>query len=153
MNVGFEELLDFKNNYHEELAEFRRKLREFEKALSECTETEEIKFETEKFKESWQSALISEQKLFTNKRLPFVLGSLYALVNIPAIAEPIDSALQKFSPALNSSILSSALLGGVAGISLSYKFVNYRRRVNEQRSSSGFSYIIKASQSGIITPF
>lgn len=151
MNVGFEEILDFKKQHKEDFAEFRKKLREFELILSKCSEVEELKFETEKFKEAWQTALQRERKLFTSKKTPFVLGTLYALVNAPAIADPIDCALQKFAPTLNSSIMSSALLGGTAAISLSYKFVNYRKKINEHRSSSGFSYIIKASKEGIIT--
>ncbi len=151
MNVGFEEILDFKNQHGEDFAEFRKKLREFELVLSKCSEIEEIKFETEKFKESWQAALQKEQKLFTSKKTPFVLGTLYTLVNAPAIAEPIDCALQKIAPTVDGSIISGALLGGVAAISLGYEFVNYRKKINENRSSSGFSYIMKASKSGIIT--
>lgn len=146
MEVGIEELLDFKSGHKQELAEFRNKLREFEKVLSECSQ-----FETEKFKEAWESVLAGEKKILTNKRVPFTLGTLYALVNIPATAEPINNALQKIHPSLNTPIVFGALLGGTAAISLSYKFVNYRNRVNERRSSSGFSYLIKASRSDIIT--
>ncbi len=151
MDVGFEELLNFKDKYNDELVQLREKLREFEIALSECTEMEKIKFETEKFKEAWQSALLKEKTLFTSKKVPFALGTLYALISIPALAEPIDNVLQRFSPALNNSIVSGSLLGGAAAISLGYRFVNYRNKVNERRSSSGFSYIIKAAKSGIIT--
>lgn len=151
MNVGLEEILDFKEQHNKDLAEFRKKLREFESVLSKCSEIEEVKFETEKFKEAWQSALQREQKLFTSEKIPFVLGTLYTLINVPAIAHSIDYALQKFVPSSNNSITSGALLGGTAAISLSYKFVNYRKKINENRSSSGFSYVMKASKEGIIT--
>lgn len=151
MDVGLEELLDFKNKHKDDLAEFRKKLCQFEKALSECTETEQIKFETERFKEAWQSALLKEKKLFLNNRTRFTLGSLYALINIPATAESINNVLHEIWPDLNEPIASGILLGGTAAISLGYQFINYRNKINEQRSSSGFSYIIKASQSGIIT--
>lgn len=150
-DVGFEEILDFKKRHKDDFAEFRNKLREYESALSRCSGIEELKFETEKFKEAWQSALRKEQKLFTSKKIPFVLGTLYTLISAPAIADPIDCAVQKIAPTLNSSIVSGALLGGTAAISLGYKFVSYRRKINEHRSSSGFSYIVKASKSGIIT--
>ena len=151
MNVGFEEILDFKEHHQEDFAEFRKKLREFELVLSKCSDVEEFKFETEKFKEAWQSALHREQKLFTSKKTPFVLGTLHTLINVPAITTSIDCALQEFAPTLSNSISSGALLGGAAAISLSYKYVNYRKKINEYRSSSGFSYIIKASKKGIIT--
>lgn len=151
MDVGFEEMLDFKKRHKDDFAEFRKKLREYEIALSKCSRIEELKFETENFKENWQSALRKEQKLFTSKKTPFVLGTLHTLINVPAIADPIECALQKFAPTLNSSIASGALLGGTAAISLGYKFVSYRRKINEHRSGSGFSYIIKASKAGIIT--
>lgn len=151
MNIDLEQIIDFKNQYKEELFEFRKKLRDFESVLSKCSEIEELKSETEKFKEEWQSALLQEQKLFTKAKIPFVWGTLNTLINVPTIANSIDCALQKFAPPLNNSIASSILLGGSAMIHLGYKFVNYRKKVNENRSSSGFAYIIKASKAGIIT--
>lgn len=152
MDIGFEELLTFKDHHRGELAEFRKKLRDFEKILSQCEEVEDIKFETERFKEDWQSALAKEGKMFTSKTYPFALGTLFTLINAPAIAEPIGNFIGKISPPLENNIfLSTALLGGTAAITLGHKSVNYKNRINEQRSSSGFSYIIKASKSGIIT--
>lgn len=152
MNIGFEELLNFKDHHREELAEFRKKIYDFEKVLSQCKEIEEIKFETERFKEDWQSALVTEGKMFKGKKVPFALGTLFTLINAPAIAEPIGNFIEKVYPLpANNTFLSTALLGGTAAITLGHKFVNYKNKINEQRSSSGFSYIIKASQSGIIT--
>lgn len=151
MNVGLEEILDFKNQHQDDFAQFREKLREFETVLAMCSEIEELKFETEKFKESWQTVLRRDKKLFTSPKMPFVLGTLYTLVNVPAIADPIDSVFQRLNTNINSSIMSGVLLGGIGAISLGCRFVDYRKRINEHRSSSGFSYIIKASKSGIIT--
>lgn len=153
MDVGYEELLDFKDNHKKELAEFRKKLRDFEKVLSMCERAEEIKFETEKFKEDWQSTLLKENRMFINKKIPFTLGTMYTLINVPSIAEPLDNAIKNICPIIDSkAFLSSALLGGTAAITLGYEYISYKNKINEQRSSSGFSYIIKASQSGIITP-
>ena len=146
MNIGFEELLDFKNEHKDELAEFRKKLREFEKTLSTCVTVEEVKAETEKFKEDWGAALMKEKNMFSFKKNAFSLGTLSTLIAVPAIAEPLGRVVQELYPGANNY----AVLGGVAAVSLAGKFVSYRNKVNEQRSSSGFSYIMKASRLGII---
>lgn len=150
MDVGYEELLDFKQSHMEELAELRNKLREFEIALSTCDGPEEIRFQTEKFRESWQLSLMQTKKMFTRERVAFSLGTLTALISAPSIAESLKSIM---FPATKNPIASVALLGGAAAIGVGYQFVNYRNRVNEQRSSAGFSYLLKASKAGIISSF
>ena len=150
MDIGYEELLDFKMNHMQELAEFRSKLREFEITLSACNELEEIRFQTERFRESWQLSLMESEKMFTRERVAFSLGTLTALISAPSIAESLKNII---SPAPKAPIVSATLLGGAAAIGVGYQFVNYRNRVNEQRSSTGFSYLLKASKAGILSSF
>lgn len=150
MDISYEELLDFKQNHAQELSELRNKLREFETLLSSCSEPEEIKFQTERFKESWQLALSQMEKMFTREQVAFSLGTLTTLISAPSIVESLGNIVQKASHISNSSIVSAALLGGAAAIGVGYQFVNYRNKICEQRSSAGFSYLLKASKAGII---
>lgn len=150
MDVSYEDLLSFKQNHTQELAEFRSKLREYEIALSICREPEEIRFQTERFKESWQYLLTQTEKMFTRERVAFSLGTLTALISAPSIAESLKNIV---SPGVKAPIISAAMLGGAATIGIGYQFVSYRNRVNEQRSSAGFSYLLKASKAGIINSF
>lgn len=150
MDVGYEALLDFKQSHTQELAELRNKLRDFEMALSTCSEPEEIRFQTERFRESWQLSLMQTEKMFTRERVAFSLGTLTALISAPSIAESLKNFIP---PASKIPVVSAALLGGAAAIGVGYQFVNYRNRVNEQRSSAGFSYLLKASKAGIISSF
>lgn len=146
MDVGLEELLDFKSRHRQELLEFRSKLRDFETSLSACENMEELKFQTEKFKESWQLSLKQSEKMFSKSRVPFMLGTLVTLLSAPSIA----GSLENLVPAQNKPIVSAALLGGTAMIGIGQKFLNYRNKVSERRSSAGFSYLLKASKAGMI---
>ena len=146
MDVGFEELLDFKSRHQQELLEFRTKLRNFETSLAASQNMKELKFQTEKFKESWQLSLKQSEKMFTKSQVPFMLGTLVTLLSAPSIV----GSLENLVPVQNKPIMSAALLGGTAMIGIWQKFLNYRNKVSEQRSSAGFSYLLKASKAGII---
>ncbi len=152
MDVGFEQLLDFKENRKQEFQQFRKELRDFETILSGCSSVEEMKFRTEEFKESWQREITQAQKMFKGDRIPYLLGSLFTLISIPSIAIDLEQMIQKFMPASLSPLVSYAILGGVSAIGVGYQFVNHRNKVNERRSSTGFAYLIKASKEGIINP-
>lgn len=151
-NVGFEEIIEFKQSHQDDFAVFREKLREFEKNLSACTKIEDIQFETEKFKEAWQFALSKDQKLFTKSKIRFVFGTLHTLIDIADSYEAVNNILQNFY-GQTTPLFSKSLLSGIGAISLGYKFVNHKNKINTQRSSSGFSYILKASKENIITSF
>lgn len=146
MNVGFEELLDFKSRHQPELLEFRSKLRDFEASLAACENIDDIRFQTEKFKESWQQSLKQSEKMFTKSRVHFMFGTLVSLLGAPSIAGSLEDLL----PLQNKPVVSAALLGGTAMIGIGQKFLNYQNKVSEQRSSAGFSYLIKASKAGMI---
>lgn len=153
MDVGFEQLLDFKENRKQEFQQFREKLRDFEIILSECSSNDEIKFRTEMFKESWQREITQAQKMFKGDQIPYLLGNLYTLISVPSTAIAFKETIQNHIPGSSLSPLASyAILGGVAIIAVGCKFVNYRGKINEHRSSSGFTYLINASKEGIINP-
>jgi hypothetical protein len=150
MDVGLEQLLDFKEKRKQEFQQFRKELRNFEIVLSKCSSNEEVKFKTEEFKESWQREITQTQKMFKGDHIPFLLGSLYTLISAPSIASAFEQKIQDCIPFPVPSLASIALLGGIAAIGVSYKFVNYRNKINGHRSSSGFAYLIKGSKEGII---
>jgi hypothetical protein len=148
MDVTFEQLLDFKENRKQELQEFRQTLRDFEMVLSKCSNIEEINFETEKFKELWQREIVQAKKMFKGDGISFVLGSLYTLLSVPSIATSLYPITQHACP----SLTLRSILGGTAAIGVGLQFVNYKNKVNAHRSSTGFTYLLKASKEGIINP-
>ncbi len=152
-DIGFEQLLDFKERRKQEFQQFRKKLRELENNLSKCSNNEEIRFRTEEFKESWQREIIQTQKMFKADRIPFILGSLYTLISVPSTAAAIDQLIQSHTPGLWNPIASYSILGGTAFIGVGCQFVNYRNRVNSNNKNSGFAYLIKGSRDGIIKSF
>ncbi len=149
-NVGLEDILRFKATHQEDFNYFQKKLRDFESRLAGCNEIEELKSETERFKEEWQAALRKKQRLFTGR---FVLGTLKDLISIPSAAAALHNVLQQYLPRAGKLISSSALLSGAAAISIGCQYVNFKNRVNAQRSTSGFSYVIKAEQEGLFSHF
>jgi len=152
MDVGLEPLLDFKEKRKQDLLQFRQILRDFEIVLYQCSSDEEIKFRTEVFKESWQREIMQAKKMFKEDHITCVLGSLCELISAPSIAVALEQVIQNNIPGASSSLISHAILGGVAAIDLSYQFVKYNKKINEHRSSPGFAYLIKASKEGIINP-
>lgn len=146
METGFEELLDFKARHQGEFQEFRARLRDFESALAVCENEEELRRETEKFKEAWQLSLTRAEKMFTRERISFTFGTLSALVSAASAAGTAESLLSL----RGRPLASAALFGGAAAVSVGREFVNYRNRVSRQRGSAGFSYLLKAAKGGII---
>lgn len=152
MDVEFEQLLDFKEKREQEFLEFRKKLRDFEIILPRCESNEEITFRTEEFRESWQREIKQAQKMFRGDRIPFSLGSLHTLISVPSIGWAFNKMLQNFIPTQVQPLASSIMLGSIAVVEVGCQFANYRNKVNEHRSSSGFAYLIEASRDGIINP-
>lgn len=150
LDISYEDLLNFKEKYRTEFLEFRSRLRDFEKILSECETAEEVKFETERFKESWQTALLQSKRLFKEYKNKFVWGSLNSFIPILALAEPAQNMTQSLLNTPYSYIASTALLGGAALISLKAIHVNYHNKINEHIHGTGFSYLLKASRSKIV---
>lgn len=85
MDVGIEQLLDFKEKRKQNFLQFRQTLRNYEIDLSHCSSEEETRFKTEEFKESWQREIMQAKNV---KRRSYFLrfGSLCTLVSAPSIA-------------------------------------------------------------------
>lgn len=60
-DIGFERILDFKEEYHSELLELRRKIREYESNVSSCASIEDVKRTTAAFRESWKIELMDAE--------------------------------------------------------------------------------------------
>ncbi len=143
--VSFEDLLFFKKHHKQEFDEFRQVLRNFERVISQCQSSEEIKFEMQCFREKWERVLHEKNSLLKGK---FVLGTLFALVESMAIANDIKAALDAVSP--EHTVAMTGLLLGSAAIHIGAHCIDISEKVSNTRSSPGFSYLIQASQNEII---
>jgi len=151
MNVSFEDLIAFKRQHKEDLLELRKKLRDFESDISKCTEINEIATKMEDFKENWQTTLKKDKTLFTKEKITFVLGTLNTLINLPSTTEALNNALQSINNNCTHEIAANTLLGGTATIALGYRFFSYKNKISNNRSSSGFSYMLHAHNAGLIS--
>lgn len=150
MDVGIEQLLDFKEKRKQNFLQFRQTLRNYEIDLSHCSSEEETRFKTEEFKESWQREIMQAKKMLKGDHISYVLGSLCTLVSAPSIACALEPLIH--IQGASCSLASHVILGGVAVVNLSYQFVNYKNKIKEHSSSPAFAYLIKASKEGIISP-
>lgn len=150
MDVGLEELLDFKDMRKDELYEFWEKIRGLEKAISDCQNILQIKSELINFRQSWEREIDNYSRLFSDGKIKTIIGSLRAFITDAGAA----GTLAQFAHPLN--ILSArteiaAVLGyGLIGVGRYY--MNYRKRINESLHNSGFAYVVSANKQGLIHP-
>ena len=142
MNVGYEDILEFKHKRKDELYEFRRKIRELEEKMYKADSFEEIKHYETKFIEEWTHSLDNFTRILKEERIQFILGSITSLVAIPYVSRQISNIV---SPNFSTCIQTGA---GFLNIAIGY--YNYRNKICAQKSDGGFSYIIKAKKEGII---
>lgn len=142
MDVGFEEILDFKERRREELGEFRAKIRELETNIYHADSPELIKHHEAQFVESWQQCSNDFYRVLKEARIAFFLTSLSSLVAIPLVE-------QLLSRNMNQNFFS-AIQTGAQLVNIGIGYYNYKEKVSPRKTDGGFSYIIKANREGII---
>ncbi len=142
MDVGFEEILDFKVKRKDELNAFRKKIRELETNISNADSLEQIKHYEERFRESWQQSSTDFYKVLKEAQIPFFLNSLTSIVAIPAVAQLIS---EYTSPSFFSIIQTGAPL-----LNILISYFDYKNKISPVKEDGGFGYIIKANRDGII---
>ena len=153
MEIGIEKLLDFKEHRKDELLEFRTKLRTFENNLSHSESPEEIKAEIEAFREEWGLELSKIDKLFRGDRISYSLENAKTLIGTTGAAGLL-AGIQQYAGTVPNWLFGAGLgLSALIGVGVNY--VNYKQKINAQRTDSGFAYITSAYQQGIIrrSPF
>lgn len=149
MDVGFEELLDFKASRKDELLEMRQKLRELEEKLSLCENERGLKAAMEEFREDWQRELIDSEKLFKDSKIEMVLGSLKSFVKGGTEIAGILSAFNNNGLKGNTDKITGLSIGISGMISVAMHCISYNNRIKSD-CHNGFAYLISARKHGII---
>ena len=142
MDVGFEDILDFKIRRKDELNAFRAKIRELETNIYNADRPELIRHYETQFIEGWQQCSEDFYKVLKESRIKFFLSSLVSLVAIPFVG-------QLLSPHIGQDLIS-AIQTGAPLLNIGIGYFDYRNKISPAKADGGFSYIIKANRDGII---
>lgn len=142
LDVGFEEILDFKSRRKDELIAFKAKIRELETNIYRAESPEEIKHYEAQFKESWECCSDDYKRVLKEAGITFLLTSLVSLVEIPSVQQAMS---QFIGPDLITLAQSAVPL-----IQIGVGCYEYKNKISPVKSDGGFSYIIKANKDGII---
>lgn len=150
MDVGLEELLDFKETRKDELYELWEKIRELEKTISDCQDILQIKSELIHFRQSWEREIDNYSHLFSDGKNKTITGSLRTFITDTSAAGTITQLTHPLN-ILSAPTEIAAVLGyGLIGVGRYY--LNYKNKVNEALHNSGFAYIVSANKQGLIHP-
>ena len=145
MDVGFEQILDFKEKRKNELLQLRQKIRELEDKISNCENDFQLKSVLSAFKESWQLELLNSEKLFHDEKIDYVMGSLCSLItaasNVATLAEFVNNI---------KAITASPFVGAAVGLG---GLIGACKHVIDNKTicnKSGFAYIVSAEKNGLI---
>lgn len=148
-DVGFEYLLDFKEEHKEELLSLQIKISELENKISKAEGVEEIKREIVAFRKAWELELVRTEKAFREHGIPYALGSLRSFIqDAGAVAGLVQWAGQLVS---NVPVTAMGVPIGMSGlIGVGAYSMNYRNRIRSERNASGFAYLISANKAGLL---
>jgi len=150
MNVGFEEILDFKYKRQDEFFELRKKIRDLEQDLSQCDSTELLKARIADFREDWEIQLISSEKMFRGDGIDFALGCLRTFIVDAAGAAGLVQLTQTMGIEQKSYINIGAIVGVAGLIGVRKCFMDYRSKISADRQKGGFAYLVSAYKNGLI---
>lgn len=149
MDVGFEYILDFKEQRKDDLTALRIRIAEFEKAISECDSPRAVENEILKFRNSWQTELRDAEKMFVGDKINFALGSMRSFIQDAGGAYAFIQMAETLGANPSNSIIgATAGINGLIGIGMQYR--DYRRKMNVNHQHSGFAYIVGAEQNGLL---
>lgn len=142
LDTSFEEILDFKSARKDELNAFRIKIREFEQKIYHSESFEEIKHHENSFIEGWQNCSSDYYKVLKDSNIKFVLGNLSALVALPFVGNLITEHI--------SQDFSELVQTGGPLLQMAINYIDYKDKINPNKSDGGFAYIMNARKSGLI---
>lgn len=150
LDVGFEEILDFKDKRRDELLELRKKIRDLERDLSQCDSIELLKARIADFREDWEIQLINSEKMFRGDRVGFALGCLRTFIIDAGGAAGLAQLPQTMGMEKKSLINIGTFVGAVGLIGVRQCFMDYRNKISTDRQNGGFAYLVSAYENGII---
>ena len=150
MDVGLEELLDFKQHHQDDLLALREKIRDLEADISKSEDLVQLKAIMNRFRESWERELLCAEKMFRARRIEFVLGGICSYV---AKANAVSSLLQW---AIDNGIFNipkvalGASVGATGLIGVGAYAMRQKEQMYAQRRGNGFAYVVSANRAGLI---
>lgn len=141
-DTSLEDIIVFKTQRKDELQAFRSKIKEFETNIYRSNSIEEIKHYENSFVESWESCSREYYRVLNESKIPCVMGNICTLVALP-LAEQLLTRI-------GMQDLISPIQNGIGLLSIAINSINYRNIVNSHNIDSGFAYIIKANEYGLI---
>ena len=142
MDVGYEDILNFKAKRKDELCAFREKIRELEANIYNADSPERIKHYENQFIENWQQCSNDFYRVLKEARVSFFLSSMVSLVAIPYVGQQLS---QTIGPNRATAIQTGSLL-----LKIGVDYLNYKNKISPAKTDGGFSYIIQANRDGII---
>lgn len=142
LDTSFEEILDFKSARKDELNAFRIKIRELERNIYRSESIEEIKHHENSFIEGWKNCSSDYYKVLKDSNIKFVLGNLSTFVALPFVGNLITEHIgQDFSELVQT--------GGPL-LQMAINYIDYKDKINPNKSDGGFAYVINAYKNGLI---
>lgn len=146
-DIGFEDILNFKEQRHYELLAMQRKLRDFEDELRHSENPLDLKSSIARFRDSWEHSVRDFEKMAADSKLDTFFGNLCTFVNGGEVAEYLyhmTTGTSEMPPVIAATALTGA---GLIALRKGYRnsMQNRYRRENED-----FAYILSAKQGGII---
>ncbi len=142
MDVGYEDILNFKTRRKDELNAFRSKIRELETNIYNANSPELIRHYETQFTETWQQCSDDYYRVLKESGIKFFLSSVASLVAIPFLGQHLS---QHFSQGITTAIQTGAPL-----LNIGIGYFDYKGKISPAKADGGFSYIIKANRDGII---
>lgn len=149
-DVGFEYLLDFKEEYKEELLSLQIKISELESKISKAENVEEIKREIVAFRKAWELELIRTEKILKGHGIQYTFGSLRSFIQDAGAIAGLAQWSERLMPHLPVTALGVPIgMGGLIGVGACA--MNYRNRIRSETNASGFAYIVSANKAGLLS--
>jgi hypothetical protein len=150
-DVGFENLLDFKENHRDDLLNLQSKLLEFERGVAECENYLMLKDHILSFRMTWEKVLSESEKMYKAERVNFVLDSIISFISSGGGMAGLTQWAQQSMLTKIPNIAVGAAVGiaGLIGIGASYR--KYKGRIRENMTDEGFAYLISAKKSGLLS--
>lgn len=152
--VPFSKILKFKRKYRDELLSFRNHINNFEKELSNCESTDELKEKSIIFKERIETGTRETIRMLRGSKIEFVLSSLKSVINLKSptmIATYAALAGQKLTDIHPATTITGIGIAGAVDISVNYMAIN--KATKEKLLDKGFLYLYYANRKGIINDF
>lgn len=138
--TSFEDILEFKLRRKDEFEAFRKKIRELEENIYSSNSLEEIKHYENKFVESLEIYYSDYEKALKDSKIRFILGNLCTLIAIPSIGNVLTEHI--------GQALSDKIQLGAGLLQMGINYIDYRNKINPNKTDGGFSYIINAKEEG-----